>query len=207
MRYSRELPGLFVVLEGLDGSGKTTIARALVDRLSQLGIEASYTYEPFDSAIVRAIKGDYAGLRDALVDALAYALDRLLHWKAEIEPVLARGGAVVCDRYFYSSAAYQAAGGAPFEWVLEVNRFAPRPDVAVYLDVEPELGLARKRGVGSRFPEYESLDFLRAVRGFYLRMVESGMLIPVDARRSLGEVLEEVWRLVLEALDKKRKRA
>ncbi|WP_440059920.1 dTMP kinase [Thermogladius sp. 4427co] len=194
--------GLFIVLEGLDGSGKTSIARMIIENLSRAGIRAVYTYEPYDSLIVRAIKGEYAKYRDAYVDALAYALDRLIHWKTTIEPALREGAVVVCDRYFYSSVAYQTASGAPYEWVLEVNRYAPRPDIAVYLDVDPRLGLDRKKGLESRFPEYERLDFLYEVRKVYMRMVREGLLQLVDSNRGLHEVFNDVWRIIVGLLER-----
>ncbi|MGC9182280.1 dTMP kinase [Thermogladius sp.] len=202
MSYTSSRRGLFLVLEGLDGSGKTSIANILISRLGELGYRATYTYEPYDSSIVGAVKGEYSSARDAYVDALAYALDRLIHWKTVIEPALREGAVVVCDRYFYSSVAYQTASGAPYEWVLEVNRFAPRPDLAVYLDVEPSLGLARKKGAPSRFPEYERVDFLSRVREVYLRMVREGLLVVVDSSRGLEEVFRDVWGLVRPLLDR-----
>jgi len=86
----------------------------------------------------------YREYRDAYIDALTFALDRLLHIKLKIKPLLNQGYIVVSDRYFYSSVAYQSASGAPIEWVLEVNKWALKPDVAIYLDVDPVTGLNRK---------------------------------------------------------------
>ena len=196
LKSSTSSRGLFIVLEGLDGSGKTSIALALVDKLNSLGFKALYTYEPYDSPVVRIVKNEYSDIRDAYIDALTYALDRLIHWRKIIEPALMEKSIVVSDRYFYSSVAYQTASGAPYEWVLEVNKHAPRPDLAIYLDVEPERGLARKRGLTSRFPEYERLDFLVKVREVYLRMVREGLLTLVDSNRGLSEVFDDVWNTV-----------
>lgn len=188
--------GCFIVLEGLDGAGKTTIARRLVEDLSSRGIPASYTYEPTDSEIVRLIKSTYNNLRDAYIDTLAFALDRLIHVKNWVKPLLDKGVTVISDRYFYSSVAYQSASGAPFEWVIEVNKFAVKPDVAIYLDIEPEEGLSRKYMHISRFPEYEEKEFLQRVRSMYLRMVEMGLLIYIDASKPLSEVYGRIWDIV-----------
>jgi len=102
--------------------------------------------------------------------------------------------------YYYSSAAYQAAQGAPLEWVLEINRFVPKPDLAIYLDVDPETGISRRMGKETRFPEYEKLDFLVKVRENYLLMVRKGLLKMIDANRSFEEVYLDVEKLVLKYL-------
>lgn len=192
--------GLFIVLEGLDGSGKTTIARMLVRELENQGYKVVYTYEPTDSEVVKIVKSLYNDLRDPYVDALTFALDRLLHVKTVIKPALERGHIVVSDRYFYSSVAYQSAGGAPADWVLEVNKWALRPDLAVYLDVDPVTGLRRKAGAYSRFTEFENLNLLFKVREAYLKMVETGLLVMVNAERPVEEVFAEVYGLVRNAL-------
>ncbi|ADV64999.1 dTMP kinase [Desulfurococcus mucosus] len=188
--------GYFIVLEGLDGAGKTTVAHRLVEELESRGFPAIYTYEPTDSEIVKAVKSIYSDLRDAYIDALAFALDRLIHVKSLVKPFIEKGVTVVSDRYFYSSVAYQSASGAPFDWILEVNKYALKPDVAIYLDVDPEEGLSRKTTSTSRFPEYEKKEFLHRVREAYVRMVEIGLLTRVDASRPLGEVYAEVWSIV-----------
>jgi dTMP kinase len=190
--------GFFVVLEGLDGAGKTSIAYRLIEDLRSMGYRAEYTYEPYDTDFVRALKEKYNSYRDAYLDALTYAADRLIHYRSVIEPVLESGGIVICDRYYYSSVAYQSAQGADPEWVLIVNRYAPDPDIAIYLDVEPETGLRRRRGLYTRFPEYEKLDFLMNVRKYYLWMVERGLLKLVDANRGFEEVYNDVYRLVMD---------
>jgi len=199
---SIEYRGLFVVLEGIDGSGKTTISKMLVDRLNRLGFKAEYTFEPTDSEIVEVIRGKYSEYRDAYVDALTFALDRLLHLKRKVIPLLRDGFIVVSDRYMYSSVAYQAASGAPIEWVLLVNKYALKPDVTIYLDVDPETGLRRKQFKATRFPEFEVIDFARRVREVYLELVKRGLMISINATRPIEEVYRDVEAVVLNALSK-----
>jgi dTMP kinase len=194
---------LFVVLEGIDGSGKTTIAKMLVERLRVMGYNAEYTFEPTDSEIVELIRGVYRAYRDAYIDALAFALDRLIHLKRRVIPLLEEGYIVVSDRYMYSSIAYQTASGAPLEWVMEVNRWALKPDLAIYLDVDPLTGLKRRQSMESRFPEFEKLEFIERVRRVYLELVSRGLLVKVDASRPVEEVYKDVERLVVEHLTKK----
>ncbi len=200
---SQRYRGLFVVLEGIDGSGKTTIAKMLVERLRVMGYNAEYTFEPTDSEIVELIRGVYRAYRDAYIDALAFALDRLIHLKRRVIPLLEEGYIVVSDRYMYSSIAYQTASGAPLEWVMEVNRWALKPDLAIYLDVDPLTGLKRRQSMESRFPEFEKLEFIERVRRVYLELVSRGLLVKVDASRPVEEVYKDVERLVVEHLTKK----
>jgi dTMP kinase len=200
---SIEYSGLFVVLEGIDGSGKTTISKMLVDRLNRLGFKAEYTFEPTDSEIVEVIRGKYSEYRDAYIDALTFALDRLLHLKRKVIPLLRDGFIVVSDRYMYSSVAYQAASGAPIEWVLLVNKYALKPDVTIYLDVDPETGLRRRQFKTTRFPEFEVIDFARRVREVYLELVKRGLMISIDATRPVEEVYRDVEAVVLNAVRSK----
>lgn len=193
--------GFFVVLEGIDGSGKTTIANLLLDKLSSKGFKVLYTYEPTDHEIVTLMRTKYRELRDPYVDTLVFALDRLIHVKEKISPYLSRGYIVISDRYMYSSIAYQSAMGAPMEWVMMVNQWALKPNLAIYLDIEPEEALNRRRGLESRFPEFEKVEFLRKVREIYLKLVEKGMLIYVNAMQPLEVVYKNVEGLVLEYLD------
>lgn len=192
--------GLFIVLEGLDGAGKTTIAKLLCESLGGRGYKTLYTYEPTDSEVVRVVKSNYSQVRDPYIDALTFALDRLLHTKAKIKPALEQGYVVISDRYYYSSVAYQGAGGADPQWVLEVNKYALKPDLAFYIDIDPETALQRKRGQISRFPEFEELEYLARVRNIYLRLVEAGLLISVDGRKALKDVYADIEQAVMKTL-------
>ena len=191
--------GFFIVLEGLDGAGKTSIAKRLVGDLGRAGYEAVYTYEPFDSFFVEALRR-HSGSRDPVLDALAYAADRIVHVKEHVLPVVSRGGVVVCDRYYYSSIAYQGAMGADPAWVRMINRYALEPDLAIYIDVSPETGLGRRSGLSTRFPEYETLELLRRVRRIYLDMVAEGVLVAVDGERGIDEVYGDVRDVVARRL-------
>ncbi len=192
--------GKLVVLEGIDGAGKTSIAYKLLEDLEKSEYHVLYTYEPYNTRYVEILKNEYNSFRSAFLDALTYAADRLLHIEMVIDPAIREGKIVVCDRYYYSSAAYQGAMGAPIEWILEINRFARKPDVAIYLDIDPELGLKRRKGLSSRFPEYEQLEILNKVRQNYLHLVDKGLLIMVDASRNFDEVYQDVKKLIAEKL-------
>ena len=193
--------GLFIVLEGIDGAGKTTIAYKLVEYFRSRGYNTIYTYEPYTSLYVEVLKKNYNEFRDAYLDALTYAADRLIHLKTVIIPHLKKRGVVICDRYFYSSVAYQAAQGAPIDWIIEVNKYMLKPDLAIYLDVDPETGLQRRKRFKSRFPEYESLEFLRRVREVYIELVNKGFLVLVDARRDIDTVYHSVLQIIKDRIN------
>lgn len=198
---SRSGRGFFLVLEGLDGSGKTTIAKMLVKDLTNKGLKAYYSFEPWISLYVKVLKEEYSSIRDAYLDALTYACDRYIHLKLEVLKLLDEGYVVVSDRYYYSSIAYQASQNAPFEWVLTVNSIFPEPDLAILLDVDPAIGLLRKRNIVSRFPEYEDMEFLVKVRENYRRLVELGKLVLVDANAPIEDVYRRVYELFVKTYD------
>lgn len=190
--------GFLIAVEGIDGAGKTTQARRLARWLRGRGIKARYTREPTDGPIGRLLRV-MAGRRDVepRVEALLFAADRLHHLRKTVLPLLDRGYVVVSDRYLHSSLAYQAATTGEPGWVEEINRFARRPDLAILLDIEPEIGLRRLRRRRTRFEEPGLLD---RVRENYLRLAERGELRVVDASRSPGEVFRDVVRVVGEEL-------
>ncbi len=191
----------FIVIEGLDGAGKTTISKWLVEVFERNGRNAIYTYEPSDTKFVDALKS-YKEYRTPELDALAYAADRLVHLRKVVIPALLSGTDVIMDRYYFSSIAYQGASGVPIEWVIEVNRYAIKPDLSIYIDVEPEAGLTRiKKGKSSsRFPEYEKIDLLRKVREIYMDMVNRGWLEYVDGNHPIEQVKGEVLSVINQKL-------
>ena len=194
--------GMLICIEGIDASGKTTQAKLLVKNLNERGYEAVYTSEPtkgFFGQILRQ-KILYGNERvPAVVEALFFALDRLEHVEKEIKPALEKEKIVVSDRYLYSSIAYQGAAGLDPAWIEEINRWAIKPDLAIYLDVPAEVvikRLKRKRSV------METLENQRRVRKVYLRLVKEGMLLLVDGNRPIEEIEREILEIVMKRLRK-----
>jgi len=194
--------GMLICIEGIDASGKTTQAKLLVKNLNERGYEAVYTSEPtkgFFGQILRQ-KILYGNERvPAVVEALLFALDRLEHIEKEIKPALEKEKIVVSDRYLYSSIAYQGAAGLDPAWIEEINRWAIKPDLAIYLDVPAEVvikRLKRKRSV------METLENQRRVRKVYLRLVKEGMLLLVDGNRPIEEIEREILEIVMKRLRK-----
>jgi dTMP kinase len=192
--------GAFIVIEGLDGSGKTTQAKILVARLSQ-SYRAMYTAEPSQGRIGTFIRESclYGEKRlPTAMEALLFAADRIEHLENEIKPAIADGRLVVCDRYVYSSLAYQGSAGLSTTWIAEANRYALKPDFAVFIDVPPEKVLQR---INRRKSVMENVETQRKVREIYLQSVAKGDLNRIGGNKPIEETaksLEVVVRRFLE---------
>ncbi|MEM2609852.1 MAG: dTMP kinase [Candidatus Bathyarchaeia archaeon] len=187
-------------VEGLDGCGKTTQTKILVRELKKRGYEAIYTAEPSRGKIGRFIK-QYClhGEKrvSSIVEALLFAADRYEHVENEIVPALKMGKIVVSDRYVYSSLAYQGAAGLSLDWIRKINQHALAPDLAIYIDVEPEIVVKRLKPKKSVM---ENLETQRKVREVYMHFVESGELVRVNGNKPIKEVAKEILSIVLSRL-------
>ncbi|MEB3797516.1 MAG: dTMP kinase [Caldisphaeraceae archaeon] len=161
--------GIFIAFEGVDGSGITTHSRLVAEKLKKAGMKAVYTKEPTDSDIGKLIKSTiYKERVDSRLLALLFATDRLYHvlygdGKNEgILKLLEKGFIVICDRYKYSSFAYQGVY-QPEGWVHRINQFAPNADIIVYLDVPIEVVMRRIRE-RERKSVFEEKAFLKEVK-------------------------------------------
>ncbi len=188
-----------MAIEGIDGSGKTTVALSLVKALIRLGYKAVYTRELFSSPFTDSLI-EYVEWHDVepVIEVLAIASDRAHHIAKVIVPLVERGFIVIMDRYIYSSLAYQGASGADIDWIEAVNSFAPPPDVAIYLDVPLEVALSRILPSSSRRLRYfEYIDRLRKALEIYRMLVDRGILVSVDATQSIDSVINRCLRIVL----------
>ena len=187
--------GVFVCIEGLDGSGKTTQAKLLTERLSK-NYDAVYTSEPSNGKTGTFLRECclYEEKRlPAPAEALLFAADRVEHVENEIKPALARGKIVVCDRYVYSSLAYQGSTGVNLAWIKEINSHALQPDFAIFIDVPPEQvleRLMRKKSV------METLEIQRKVRDIYMEFVQKGELALVDGDKPVDELAKTLFSKV-----------
>lgn len=189
--------GMIVAIEGVDGAGKTTQAKKLVRALKARGIRAHYTSEPSDSrygAIIRQLLSR-RGVNPHIL-ALLFAADRLHHVERVVNPLLQQGTIVVCDRYLYSSYAYQGVMTGHPLWVREINSRVPAPDIAVLLDVPVQDALRRKK----RRIRFEDPSFLEEVRREYLRLCEAGLMVVIDGSGGVEEVFRMLLGVVLPRL-------
>jgi len=193
--------GVFICVEGLDGCGKTTQAKLLVKRLKK-DYDAVYTAEPSRGEIGRFVKKHYLHAErrgSVVVEALLFAADRFEHVKNEVVPALDKGKVVVSDRYVYSSLAYQGAAGLDLKWIETINEHAITPDLALFIDVDPQTvirRLKRKKSV------MENLETQVKVREIYLKFVERGVLVGIDGNRSKSEVARDITFKVKDCLKK-----
>ena len=202
-------PARFIVLEGIEGTGKSTHAAHLADWLTRKGRQVVTVREPGGTPLGERLR---ALLLDPGVGSMSPQAEVLLMFAARsasiqqvILPALERGAWVVCDRFVESSYAYQAYGrGVPIEHVRSLDRQIVgelKPDLTVILDAPPELGLSRKAGPESRDRfEQESLKFFERVRRGYLERARAGgeRCLVVDASRALAEVRKDLLKAVSE---------
>jgi len=197
-----EKRGLLICVEGLDKSGKKKQSKHIVKNLREMGFDAIYTSEPSNGEIGKFIER-YVLRRDKRIpipaEALLFAADRIVHAESEIKPLLDKGKIVVSDRYIYSSLAYQGAAGLDLEWIMEINKMAPKPDLAIYLDVPAEVVMERIQK-GRRRSIMESLGVQIKVREIYLKLVKEGLLLLINGNRPIMEVSRDIQKIVLERL-------
>ncbi len=193
--------GVFVVLEGGDGCGKSTQTRLLVQRLRDLGREVVATREPGATgagAAIRALVLD-GGHLDARAEALLIAADRAEHVVEVIRPALDRGAVVVSDRYIPSSLAYQGvARGLGVEEIARLSEWATgglQPDLVVVFDV-PADDAERRRAAPQDRMEREPAHFRAQVNQAYRDLADRFGWALVDGRAPVEDVANEVWKLV-----------
>ena len=181
--------GFFVTFEGIEGSGKTTQIERLAERLGAAGEPVLVSREPGGSPLGRRLRalllGDQVVRIEPMAELLLYVADRVQHLIDVVEPALAAGTHVLCDRYLDATLAYQGfARGLDLDLIRTLHRRPPldrRPDRTVLLDLDPEIGLERARRrngelgleiAEGRF-EREALDFHGRVRDGYLSLAEA----------------------------------
>jgi dTMP kinase len=194
--------GHFIAFEGGEGSGKSTQARRLAERL---GSQARLTFEPGDSPLgaeVRRLVLDSPDLDiTERAEALLMAADRAQHVTEVIEPALAAGRTVICDRFAGSSIAYQGHGRQlPAAEVEQLSRWATQgrwPDLVVLLEVPPEAAASRLRRAKDRL-ESAGDDFHRRVHdGFLLQAMEDpDRWAIIDGTGTEDEVAEAIWTII-----------
>ena len=214
--------GCFIVIEGIDGSGKSEQFQRLTKRLKRRGYNLMATREPtkvypVGRLIERVLREEEQVSEEAL--ALLFAADRADHTERRIKPALKDGAVVVSDRYVHSSLAYQSRGMAKeldLNWIKVINRYALEPDAVVFLDVSPEVGQARLSNGQVRIKDhsyFESISQQERIRTVYLEVLnleysplgsekvvvsQAGgtMVYRVDGSLPVDEVEKIVWRKV-----------
>lgn len=194
--------GIFIVLEGSDGCGKSTMAKKIGDYYSDKGRDIVFTREPGGTVISEK-------LRDIVLDnnhtemsynteALIYAASRAQLISEKIKPWLSEGKVVISERFVYSSIVYQGIGRKlGIEKVKEINDFALqglKPDLVLYFDIDPKKALDRKLVIngGDRI-ENEDLSFYYEVyNGYKEIMKQYKEIVTINAERSVDEIFNDI---------------
>ncbi len=196
--------GRFLVFEGIDGSGKTTQAGMLYQRLTALGKDAVHTFEPSDGPIGRLIRQMLSG--DLPVDqrtiASLFAADRtdhLVNPETGVREQVDQGKIVVCDRYYFSSYAYHSLY-VDMDWVIQANRLNAeilRPHATLFIDVDPDVCIERIRASRASLDIYEKIDIMKQVRSNYFkafeRLKDQENVMVIDGNDTPGNVEAAVW--------------
>jgi dTMP kinase len=203
---------LFIALEGIDGSGKSTQTKLLTEKLTNHGHKVYSTFEPTDNQIGKLIRNILKGNAKAdhrIIAGLFVAdrLDHLLNEEYGIVKKLEEGFTVITDRYCFSSYAYQGTH-MNMDWVIQANSMSAeilRPDVNIFIDVSPEVSMQRLHANRDNIELFETLENLQQVRAKYmeafdkLRSVEN--IFIVDGNRSLEQIAEDIWQQVASMLE------
>lgn len=199
---------MFIVFEGIDGAGKTTQINLLADKLRTAGLDPYITAEPTGMETGKAIRRVLSGAipKTPTQVAAMFVQDRIDHNvdpEQGIEVLLAQSKAIICDRYYYSSLAYQGSL-TDFDWVMACNCDCPeirRPDLCIFLDLSPEESMKRITRDRTQTEIYEKADTLTKVRARYMdvfdRLAAKGDKIEIiDASGTIEQTAQAINQAV-----------
>jgi dTMP kinase len=206
---SRNAP--LIVVEGIDGAGTTTQTERLVSALRAQGIAVAATREPSDGPVGMLLRqvlrgrvvAPHGGALSWQELGLLFAADRLDHAAAELAPARAEGRWLVCDRYDYSSVAYQSASAGDtgvIGWLRELNRHAPRPDLTLVIDVSPEVARERRRARAGAREIFDDDAFQARIAAFYRdieRYFPDDRIVHIDGDGDADGVFAALWPFVI----------
>ena len=190
--------GLFIAFEGIDGTGKSTQIQLLADYLRSRDLEVVETREPTDGPYGRRIRELYVdrGSCTPEEELDLFIQDRRQHVAEVITPALASGKAVLTDRYYYSTAAYQGAAGCNPDRIFSANGFAPVPDMVLLLTMDPEISIQRiEQSRCETCNDFEQLEQLKKVSNLFAGFSDS-CITRIDAARTVDQVQADIRRAV-----------
>ncbi|MBC2703390.1 dTMP kinase [Desulfobacula sp.] len=203
--------GKFIVFEGIDGSGKSTQIKKISKRLQGFGYKIYSTFEPTDGPIGSLIRQMLSGkvATDQRTIASLFAADRTDHLVNKVNGIRHRvdqGEIVICDRYYFSSYAYHAQY-IDMKWVIHANSLNAeilRPDVTIFIDVDPKVCLERIKNSRSSFEMYEKLDIMKKVRANYFKafdvLKDLEKIAIIDGNSTKGKVEDAILNEVKKVL-------
>lgn len=187
---------MYICLEGIDGSGKSTQIEKLDKWLKECGIEVLRVFEPTNSPVgllIRKMLQNPQATDESFQKTLAllFAADRTI-LMGKIEDAEAEGKVVISDRCFYSSMVYQNGAG----WINEINKFAKKPDVVLLMDIDPETAISRCEGTDS----FEDKEFLQRIKKRYLELADKQDFMVINANNGLNKVQDDIKRVIARKL-------
>jgi dTMP kinase len=190
--------GLFIVIEGIDGTGKSTQSKRLAEWFRSRGREVVLSREPTDGPWGKKLRESATtGRLSAEEELECFLNDRREHVEMSIKPALAEGKVVILDRYYFSTMAYQGARGFdPAEIRLRNEAFAPRPDLLLILDLSVESAHGRIGARGDTTNEFEQRDTLSCCREIFLSLRDEPFACVIDAEPSLNVVTADILSVV-----------
>ena len=198
----------FITFEGIDGSGKSTQANLLIDRLSSLNLENLFLREPGGTTISEEIRTVLLNNRkdemSSRTEALLMCASRAQLTKDIIIPEMKAGKWIIADRFADSTLAYQGGGrGIDLDWLIRLNEFATygiEPDLTFYIDIDPEVGFQRRKDLASDRIENAGLEFQRDIRKKYLQIVNnfSDRIVKVDGNLSVEDISKFIWNIIID---------
>jgi dTMP kinase len=190
--------GLFIVIEGIDGTGKSTQSKRLAEWFRSRGREVVLSREPTDGPWGKKLRESATtGRLSAEEELECFLNDRREHVEMSIKPALAEGKVVILDRYYFSTMAYQGARGFdPGEIRLRNEAFAPQPDLLLILDLSVESAHGRIGARGDTANEFEQRDTLSRCREIFLSLLDEPFACVIDAEPSLNVVTADILSVV-----------
>lgn len=213
--------GLFITIEGIDGSGKSTFAKALIEALNKSELLSDKYFsgvvlnrEPtngfYGSRVRSMLTGDIKGTSWVWEKALLFVLDRAEDVEQFIKPNLEANNIVILDRYLHSQLAYQTSEGLDSTLLIKLNKDFPQPDIVFYLEIDPKLALERikdriNKSYLGKLTVFERLQFLGLVAKNYKRFIENKVLakrfIILDASYSVDRLVKKAMKEIKRVSD------
>ena len=196
----------FITFEGIDGCGKSTQAKLLIEKLNSMNIETTFVREPGGTKISEEIRAVLLDTRDeqmsSRTEALLMCASRAQLTKNIIIPELESGKWVIADRYSDSTLAYQGGGrGLELDWLIKLNDFATFgivPDITYYIDVDAETGYQRRENLSSDRIESAGSEFQNEIRNKYFEIIGkfNERCVIIDGNLSVDEISETIWEQI-----------
>lgn len=185
---------MFIVIEGIDGTGKSTQAKRLADHFRSLGKTVTLSREPTDGPWGTLLRNSAeTGRLSPEEEVATFLKDRKQHVEEVISPALANGETVILDRYYFSMMAYQGARGFDPQQIRKDNEaFAPAPDILLILDLDIETALERIGSRGDTANEFEQRENLCRCREIFLSLKDEPFTKLIDANGTTDQVTENI---------------